>query len=77
MNRMNHYEIISARDAHLHALLTPEENKHLQQYRRRKLCILWAKPIKNRCKRSGLAFRKSILSLKLPCLPAACFSSIY
>lgn len=49
MNRMNHYEIISARDAHIHALLTPEENKNLQQYRRRKLCLLWAKPIKNRC----------------------------
>ncbi len=43
MNRMNHYEIISARDAHIHALLTPEENEHLQQYRRRKLCLLWAK----------------------------------
>ncbi|MBQ7013647.1 MAG: hypothetical protein IJN11_07020 [Oscillospiraceae bacterium] len=49
MNRMNHYEIISARDAHIHALLTPEENEHLQQYRRRKLCLLCAKPIISCC----------------------------
>ncbi len=45
MNRMDDYEIISARDAHIHALLTPEEDEHLQRYRRRKLYLLWAEQI--------------------------------